>query len=245
MKRLVFALLLSLASTVCMAADVPHYGDFTDDDAVHDFPLSTFNVSTGALATVTNVADGTSAITVVHVDSATAITTLDTIDLDVGVTGNHVVTLDFSAATLSAGIYEARITDADATVGSLAVTNFPIFRFSVAQYTSSAGVESIVDTRADTTDGLIGDVQTDVDTLVTGVNVLTTDTHAEPGQGAPAATATLVAKINYIYKYLRNKKTQTASQFSLFADDASTVDQKATVSDDGATTTVGEQASGP
>jgi hypothetical protein len=171
MTRLVFALLLSLASAVCMAADVPHYGDFTDDDAVHDFPLSTFNVSTGALATVTNVADGTSAITVVHVDSATAITTLDTIDLDVGVTGNHVVTLDFSAATLSAGIYEVRITDADATVGSLAVTNFPIFRFSVAQYTSSAGVESIVDTRADTTDGLIGDVQTDVDTLVTGVNV--------------------------------------------------------------------------
>jgi hypothetical protein len=74
---------------------------------------------------------------------------------------------------------------------------------------------------------------------------LATDTYAEPGQGAPAATTTLAAKINYLYQMFRNKKTQTSSQFSLFADDASTVDQKATVSDDGSTTTVGEITTGP
>jgi hypothetical protein len=153
MKRLVFALLLSLAST-CMAAEVTHYGDFVDDDLSHDFPLSTFNVSTGALATITNVADGTSAITVVLIGPGTAITTLDTIDLDVGVTGNHKITLDFSAATLAAGIYEARITDADATVGSLAVTNFPIFRFSVGQYSTAEEVAAAT-----------GDVDLDTGTL--------------------------------------------------------------------------------
>lgn len=77
------------------------------------------------------------------------------------------------------------------------------------------------------------------------VDALNVDTYAEPGQGAPAATASLAAKINYLYKAWRNKKTQTATQFSLYADDALTVDQKATVSDDGTTTTVGEIATGP
>lgn len=77
------------------------------------------------------------------------------------------------------------------------------------------------------------------------LDVLNTDTFAEPGQGAPAATATLATKINYLYKAWRNRKTQTASQYSLFADDATTVDQKATVSDNGTTTEVGEIATGP
>jgi hypothetical protein len=77
------------------------------------------------------------------------------------------------------------------------------------------------------------------------VDALAVDTYAEPGQGTPAATATLAAKINYLYKAWRNKKTQTSTQYSLYADDATTVDQKATVSSDGTTTTVGEVATGP
>lgn len=77
------------------------------------------------------------------------------------------------------------------------------------------------------------------------VDALATDTYAEPGQGAPAATASLAAKINYLFKAWRNKSTQTSTTHSLFADDASTVDQKATTSDDGTTFTRGEIVSGP
>ena len=77
------------------------------------------------------------------------------------------------------------------------------------------------------------------------VDALATDTYAEPGQGTPAATASLSAKVGYLYKSFRNKKTQTASEFALYADDTTTVDQKASVSDDGTTTTVGEIATGP
>jgi hypothetical protein len=77
------------------------------------------------------------------------------------------------------------------------------------------------------------------------VDALNTDTYAEPGQGAPAATASLAAKINYLYKAWRNKKTQTATTLNVFADDGTTVDQKSTVSDDGTTATVGEIVSGP
>ena len=77
------------------------------------------------------------------------------------------------------------------------------------------------------------------------VDALATDTYAEPGQGAPAATTTLAAKINYLYKFLRNKVTQDATTLKVYADDATTVDQKATVSDDATTYTRGEIVSGP
>lgn len=67
----------------------------------------------------------------------------------------------------------------------------------------------------------------------------------EPAQGTPAATTSLLDKLGFLYKAWRNKKTQTATQYSLFNDDAATVDHKATVSDDGTTTTIGEVATGP
>ena len=77
------------------------------------------------------------------------------------------------------------------------------------------------------------------------LDVLNVDTFAEPGQGAPAATTTLAAKINYLYKFLRNKITQTSTTLSIFADDGTTVDQKSTVSDDATIYTRGEIGTGP
>lgn len=76
-------------------------------------------------------------------------------------------------------------------------------------------------------------------------NVLVTATYAQPGQGTPAATTTLAQQIAYIYKFLRNRITQTATGFSVYNDDAVTVDQKATVSDNGTTFDRGEIATGP
>jgi len=77
------------------------------------------------------------------------------------------------------------------------------------------------------------------------VDALNVDTYAEPGQEAPPATTTLVKKLGYLYKFLRNKKTQTATTLSIFADDATTVDQKATISDDATTYTHNEIVTGP
>lgn len=77
------------------------------------------------------------------------------------------------------------------------------------------------------------------------VDALNVDTYAEPGQGTPPATASIAAKVGYLYKGWRNRKTQTSSQFSLYNDDATTVGQKATVSDNGTTADVGEIATGP
>jgi hypothetical protein len=77
------------------------------------------------------------------------------------------------------------------------------------------------------------------------LDVLNVDTFAEIGQEAPAATQTIRKMLAFLYKAWRNRKTQTASQFSLYADDGTTVDQKSTTSDDGTEFISGEMASGP
>lgn len=76
------------------------------------------------------------------------------------------------------------------------------------------------------------------------VDALATDTYAEPAQGTPAATAALSAKINYLYKAWRNRTTQTATEYALYADDAVTKDHEAIVSDDGVTFERGEVSTG-
>lgn len=87
-------------------------------------------------------------------------------------------------------------------------------------------------------------VQAKADVNAEVVDGLATDTYAEPGQGTPAATASLSAKLGYLYKNWRNKKTQTATEWALYADDTTTKDQEAVVSDDATTATKGEISTG-
>lgn len=77
------------------------------------------------------------------------------------------------------------------------------------------------------------------------VDALNVDTYAEPGQAAPGATVSLATKISYLYKAWRNRTTQTTTEYNLYGDDATTVDQKASFSDNGTTADRGEIATGP
>lgn len=77
------------------------------------------------------------------------------------------------------------------------------------------------------------------------VDGLNGDVYAEPPQGAPLATATLAAKIGYLYKAFRNRLTQNATTLRIYNDAGAVVDQRAPVSDDGVTYTRGEIISGP
>lgn len=70
------------------------------------------------------------------------------------------------------------------------------------------------------------------------VDALATDTYAEP-TGAPAATAALSAKINYLYMALRNQVTVTASA-KTFYDDSGNAEWSKVLSDDGTTYTEAE-----
>jgi hypothetical protein len=77
------------------------------------------------------------------------------------------------------------------------------------------------------------------------LDVMNVDTHAEPAQGAPGATVSIFAKINYLYKRFRNKYTETATQGNVYNDAGDTIDHKVTLSDDGTTFTKGEYGGGP
>jgi hypothetical protein len=77
------------------------------------------------------------------------------------------------------------------------------------------------------------------------LDVLATDTVSKPGQETPTDTPTRSYILELLYKHLTNKRTQTATQFSLYNDDAVTIDQKATFSDDGTTATTTELVTGP
>jgi len=76
-------------------------------------------------------------------------------------------------------------------------------------------------------------------------DVFKVDTVTLPGQGAPPLTPTMEGIFGWLYKTFRNRKSQTATDWSLFADDESTVDSKATVSDNGTTAIKQEIVSGP
>ena len=77
------------------------------------------------------------------------------------------------------------------------------------------------------------------------LDVLNVDTFGEPGQGAPPATTTLQLKLAYLYKAFRNKLETTATEARIYNDAGGVVDQKASLSDDGATFTRGEFGTGP
>jgi hypothetical protein len=94
--------------------------------------------------------------------------------------------------------------------------------------------------------GLATEAKQDIiDANVDAILALLDDPRAEPGQGAPPVNADMATKLDYIYKAWRNKTEQTATTYSLYDDAGTTVDQKATVSDDGTTFTKGEQGAGP
>lgn len=77
------------------------------------------------------------------------------------------------------------------------------------------------------------------------LDVLNTDTFAEPGQETPGATVSLAKKIGYLYKFLRNRVTSTSTTISVYNDNATTVDHKSTHSDNGTTYDRGEFTTGP
>ena len=77
------------------------------------------------------------------------------------------------------------------------------------------------------------------------VDVTNTDTSGEPGQIGPPLTASLRTKIDWLYKFLRNKQDNDGTDINIYADNGTTVDHKAGVSESGGTVTRNEFITGP
>lgn len=103
--------------------------------------------------------------------------------------------------------------------------------------------------KQDVIDGIVDDILVDtgttLDTIVDSILSLLDDARGEPAQGAPPVNPDMATKVDWLYKFLRNKVTTTSSQISVYDDAGTTVDHKSTISDDGTTFTRGEFATGP
>ena len=172
---------------------------------------------------------------------------------DTGTDGVVVAAASKSGYALSAAGVQAiwdALTSALTTVGSVGkkLADWVVGSLNADQSAVTVGTVTTVTTTTNLTNApTAGDLTAAMKASVNAevLDVLNVDTFAEPGQEAPAATNTLVKKIGYLFKFLRNKVAQNATTLSVYADDGITVDQKATVFDDATTYTRGEIGTGP
>jgi len=109
--------------------------------------------------------------------------------------------------------------------------------------TNTGGVTINKDDTSTITDDWVNGGRLDLllDQLITQIDTAA----SEPGQGSPPVSGKMALKIDYLYKWTRNRATSTATTINHYADDATTVDQKSTHSDDGTTYDRAEIATGP
>lgn len=145
--------------------------------------------------------------------SGTQITTADALDNDFdSVTGFHQLAVDLNDAGFESGKTYTCVLAAG-TVDSVSVVGRIVGVFSVGRYASASDIE---------------------DTLLDAATT-------EP-TSPPAATASLKAKINWLFLTARNKKTVTDALIQYFADDGSTVVGEEDLTDNGTTFTEAEAA---
>jgi uncharacterized protein YjbJ (UPF0337 family) len=118
---------------------------------------------------------------------------------------------------------------------------------NVGNVTGNLGgtVAVVINLNAQLVDAAVSTRATPAQVKTQVVAALATDTYSSPAQGTPPAGPDLASKISYLYKFAISKVTQTNNTLSVFNADASTVDHKATVSDDNTTYTRGNIVSGP
>ncbi len=180
----------------------------------------------------------TDAITAAKI-AAGAITSSEAPNLDAAVSSRLAPTV--AARTLDVNATGEAGLDLDNTSGTIAAAQIATDAITAAKIAAGA----ITASEAPNLDAAISTRATPAQVNAEVVDALATDTYAEPGQEAPAATNTLAVKIGYLFKFLRNRLTQTATELKVYADDATTVDQKSTVSDDATTYDRGEIGTGP
>jgi len=77
------------------------------------------------------------------------------------------------------------------------------------------------------------------------LDVMTIDTHVEPGQGLPTSTTSFGSMIRHIYKLAINKKRQTETVTTVYNNAGTVVDMKRTTAGSSSTSTIGAWESGP
>ena len=185
----------------------------------------------------------------VHADEITAglitATAIATGAIDADAIAADAITAAKVAADVSAEIADAVWDEASADHVAAGSVGERVERLDIIATGGAGGLTNARAANLDNLDATVSTRATPAQVNTEVVDALNVDTYAEPGQATPPATATLVQRLQYLYKAWRNRTTQTATQYSLYGDDALTVHQKGAFSDDGTTADRGEIATGP
>ena len=120
-----------------------------------------------------------------------------------------------------------------------------LLRVDAEQISASATAANDVEANISNLDATVATRATPAQVNTEVSDVLKTDTITLPAAVAPPLAPTFEQLMAHLYKAYRNRKTQTATQWSLLDDAEAVVQQKATVSDDGTTAIVQEIVAGP
>ena len=223
---------------------------------------ATFPAAT--LASTTNITAGTITTTT----TATNVTTLNGIAANV-ITAASIAADAITAAKIAAGAIDAATFAADvdaeilsyivddatridaSALNTASVTTIPAILVDTAEIGAAGAGLTVLATQAsvntidDFLDTEVAAILAAVDTEVAAILALLDDARGEPAQGTPPVNPDAMTKLDYLYKAWRNRTTQTATQYSLYGDDATTIHHKASLSDDATTLDRGEVATGP
>ncbi len=218
-----------------------NWHDYPDNNSIIPLFLNTVNQE-GVADTISNAGIG------IFIDNnQTFLTTgVSLITNFASRTGIHVISI--ASGTITGTNVNCTAFYTSGTVDAIDVTNRVVGIFSVGRYGQAPDDFSSLNISngavvATLSGDLTSTMKTSVNTEV--LDVLNVDTFAQPGQGAPPATATPLQMFGYLYKAWRNKKIQTSSQYSLFNDDATTIDHTSSINGSSTGVTVGEIATGP
>jgi hypothetical protein len=83
-----------------------------------------------------------------------------------------------------------------------------------------------------------------LDAILDAILAMLDDARTEPGDAAPPVNPDAMTKLDYLYKFMRNKIETTATRIHVYDDAGTNKDHTAVISDDATTFTRGEFAAG-
>ena len=149
--------------------------------------------------------------------------------------------------SLSSGLVTlAGVTHTGAVIPTVTnLTNLPAI---TANWLTAAGLaaDAVTEIQAGlATAAALAIVEGFIDLEVAAILALLDDPRAEPGQNAPPVNPDLATKIDYLYAWTRNRKTNDGTTTKFYADNGTTVNQKQTTSEAAGTVEKSEIISGP
>ena len=250
--------------TVTLAAD-PGIFTMAASDRIHIFATSAlsnvYSVGNTAQTANDNGADINAILTDTgttlqgEVDAIQAAVITNAAGVDIAA---DIIALKAETALIVADTNELQVDDTPAAISALDakidIIDTNVDQIETAVITNAAGVDVAADIIAvkaetalivaDTNELQTDDYPTSIAALQTDLDTLT-DARGEPAQGAPGVSLAPVDKLDFLYKFARNKIVTNSTLIEVYNDAGTVVDHKSTISDDSTDFTRGEFVSGP